>query len=230
MLFEKVKKKPAKTHGQMSETFACAIFLILSGGFQDAYTYCCRDHVFANAQTGNIVLMSSYLFRGEWKLVLRYLIPLICFVAGIYIAEVFHQRYKNMVKVHWRQIILLFEIVLLLIVGFIPQTLNILANSIVSFVCAMQIQTFRKVDGHVYASTMCIGNIRSGTEALCAYFHTRDKMTLNKALKYYSVIALFAVGAGIGSILTESFSEYAIWVSSAFLSVSFCMMFMKDNS
>lgn len=39
---------------QMSEAFRNCIFLALSGGFQDAYTYFTRDGVFANAQTGNV--------------------------------------------------------------------------------------------------------------------------------------------------------------------------------
>ena len=47
--------------------FFAAVFIILSGGFQDAYTCCCRGSVFANAQTGNIVLLSAALFRGEWR-------------------------------------------------------------------------------------------------------------------------------------------------------------------
>ena len=38
----------------MSDSFLMSAFIILSGGLQDAYTYCCRDKVFANAQTGNI--------------------------------------------------------------------------------------------------------------------------------------------------------------------------------
>ena len=44
---------------QMSESFLTAAFLSLSGGLQDAYTYIYRGHVFANAQTGNIVLLSQ---------------------------------------------------------------------------------------------------------------------------------------------------------------------------
>ena len=40
------------------------------------------------------------------------------------------------------------------------------ATVLVSFACAMQVQTFRKVNGYSYASTMCIGNLRSGTAAL----------------------------------------------------------------
>ena len=44
-------------HGQMSESFLTAVFLSLSGGLQDAYTYLFRGKVFANAQTGNILLV-----------------------------------------------------------------------------------------------------------------------------------------------------------------------------
>ena len=51
-----------RPHGQMSDSFLMSAFIILSGGLQDAYTYCCRDKVFANAQTGNIVLMSTHTF------------------------------------------------------------------------------------------------------------------------------------------------------------------------
>ena len=50
---------------QMSEAFRNCIFLALSGGFQDAYTYFTRDGVFANAQTGNVVLMSTNFMTGS---------------------------------------------------------------------------------------------------------------------------------------------------------------------
>ena len=39
--------------------------LTLSGGLQDAYTYLCRGRVFANAQTGNIVLLGHSLCAGS---------------------------------------------------------------------------------------------------------------------------------------------------------------------
>ena len=159
-----------RTHGQMSESLLTASFIILSGGLQDAYTYLCRGKVFANAQTGNIVLFSAHLFEGEWALSASYLVPLLAFMLGVFVAECVHRRYKSMEKVHWRQLIILAEIVLLFLVGFLPQSVNTLANALVSFVCAMQVQTFRKVRGHAYASTMCIGNMRSGTEVLCVYF------------------------------------------------------------
>lgn len=159
-----------RIRGQMSESMLTAVFIILSGGLQDSYTYLCRGKVFANAQTGNIVLLSAYLFDGEWSHCTRYLVPVLAFMLGIFVAECVHRHYKYMERVHWRQLIILSEIVLLFAVGFLPQTINTFANAVVSFVCAMQVQTFRKVRGHAYASTMCIGNMRSGTEALCVYF------------------------------------------------------------
>lgn len=215
--------------GQMSEALLTASFIILSGGLQDAYTYLCRGKVFANAQTGNIVLFSAYLFDGEWDHCARYLIPVLSFLLGIFAAECIHRHFKYMEKVHWRQLIILAEIVLLFVVGFLPQRVNTLANVLVSFVCAMQVQTFRKVRGHAYASTMCIGNMRSGTEALCVYFHTRDREVLHKVLTYFGVIGLFAVGAGLGALLTAWLAERGIWVSCALLAVSFLIMFIREE-
>ena len=89
----------------MSDSMLTAFFIILSGGLQDAYTYCCRGKVFANAQTGNIVLLSTHLFEGDWGQALRYLVPVLAFLLGIYIAECVHRHFKRMEKVHWRQLI-----------------------------------------------------------------------------------------------------------------------------
>ena len=216
-------------HGQMSDSFRAAIFIILSGGFQDAYTYICRGEVFANAQTGNIVLLSTALFRQDWPTALKYLVPVLSFVVGTAVAEGIHLRLKSYEKIHWRQIILLVEIVLLGVVGALPPAVEPLANALVSFVCAMQVQTFHKVRGHAYASTMCIGNLRSGTEALCAYFRVRDKEILQKAVTYFGVILVFGIGAGLGSILTVALGCRAIWLCCLLLSVSFGMMFIHEK-
>lgn len=215
--------------GQMSEAFRTVMFLSASGGLQDAYTYIGRGKVFANAQTGNIVLMAVHAFAGEWGRVLHYLVPLCFFALGVFAAELMHQKLQNLQRLHWRQLVVLCEIVMLFVVGFFPQEWNLMANALVSFACAMQVQTFRKVNGYAFASTMCIGNMRSGTEALCVYFHTHDREVLKKALTYFGVIGIFAVGAGLGSVLTARFAEKGIWVSCLLLAVSFLMMFVREE-
>ena len=160
VLFEKAKAKNARV--QMSEAFITSVFLALSGGFQDAYTYFTRDEVFSNAQTGNVVLMSQHFMLGEWQRGLHYLIPLLAFAGGVFFADCVQGKFKYANRLHWRQGILLLEILILFGVGFIPQDYNMLATTLVSFSCAMQVQSFRKVGGYSYASTMCIGNLRSG--------------------------------------------------------------------
>ena len=218
-----------KPHGQMSEAFITALFLSVSGGLQDVYTYLYRGKVFANAQTGNIVLMSAALFRGDWEAVVKYLVPVLSFLLGIAVAELVHVHYRRQEKIHWRQIVLIEEILLLFIVGFIPGTLDPLANALVSFVCALQVQTFHKIHGQPYASTMCIGNMRSGMESLVAYFRSRDHETLVKSLTYFGVIGVFAAGAGIGSVLSQTIGHGIIWVCCGLLSVSFFLMFIHEK-
>ena len=152
-----------KHHKQMSESFLTAAFLSVSGGLQDAYTYIFRGKVFANAQTGNIVLLSQSIIDKDFGRAIHYLVPLLFFALGIAIAECIHVKFQRIQHIHWRQLVLVLEILLLLVVGFLPARLNLLANAMVSFSCAMQVQSFRKVNGYAFASTMCIGNIRSGT-------------------------------------------------------------------
>ena len=218
-----------KRRGQMSEAFCTAMFLSLSGGLQDVYTYLFRGKVFANAQTGNIVLMSAALFRGDWEAVVKYLVPVLSFLLGIAVAELVHVHYRKQEKIHWRQIVLIEEILLLFIVGFIPVTLDPLANALVSFVCALQVQTFHKIHGQPYASTMCIGNMRSGMDSLCSWVLNRNPAALKKSLYYWGIILLFALGAGLGSLALDLCGAKAIWFSCLLLAVSFCLMFLKED-
>lgn len=214
----------------MSEAMSTGIFLTLSGGFQDAYTYYTRGKVFANAQTGNIILLGHNAMNGDFTDAFRYLVPVLAFAGGIYISEVIRGIYREYGKLHWRQIVVVLEILLLFVVGFLPQSMNMAANILVSFVCAMQVEAFRKMKGSAYASTMCIGNLRSATEMLYRYRHTKEKGCLEKCLRYYGVILVFGIGAALGSFMTSLFEERTIWLSCGFLFVCFCIMFIKETS
>ena len=209
---------------QMSEAFITSVFLAMSGGFQDAYTYFTRDEVFSNAQTGNVVLMSHNFMTGQWGDGLRYLFPVLAFAIGVVAAERIQNTFKYAKKLHWRQMILLIEILILFVVGFMPGELDMLATVLVSFSCAMQVQTFRKVGGYSYASTMCIGNLRSGTAALSVYCREKRPEQLKQALYYFGIIFFFAIGAGGGGNLSMRLGIPAIWVSDVLLLISFILI------
>jgi uncharacterized membrane protein YoaK (UPF0700 family) len=214
---------------QMSESLLTAAILSVSGGLQDVYTYVSRGHVFANAQTGNIVLMSQDLFSGDFGKVIHYFVPVLFFSLGVAAATFIRQKLQDFEKLHWRQIVVILEIVLLFSVGFMPEELNLIANAMVSFSCAMQVQSFRKVNNYAFASTMCIGNIRSGMEALCSYHQTHNIQTLYKSFHYFGIILLFALGAGFGSICIPVLGMHTIWISCLLLSVSFLIMFIQEE-
>lgn len=213
-----------KVRHQTSETFRLSALLALSGGFQDAYTYNVRDRVFSNAQTGNVVLMSQHLMMGKWAEALHYLFPVIAFAMGVFVAERVQQKYKYRSCIHWRQIIVALEIVILFLVGFIPAQFNMAATMLVSFSCAMQVQTFRKVHGYGYASTMCIGNLRAGTESLSVYLRDKKPGALKKAVHYYGIILIFAVGAGLGGVMSLHIGLRAIWISPVLLTAACLLM------
>ena len=213
----------------MSESFPTAAFLSISGGLQDAYTYVFRGKVFANAQTGNIVLLSQNICERNWLQSAHYFVPLAAFAIGIIVAEQIRGKYQNVQNIHWRQIVLLLEMILLFLVSFLPQSLDMLANALVSFSCAMQVQTFRKVNGYAFASTMCIGNLRSCMESLCVYARTRDKHVLHKSACYLGIILMFAVGAGVGGHCIALFGMRTIWFSCLLLLISFLIMFIKEE-
>ena len=95
---------------QMSEAFLLSAILAFSGGFQDAYTYMVRGHVYANAQTGNVVMMSTHLMSRNWQSGLNYLFPLASFALGVFACANIHQIAEHRHgRLHWRQYVVAME-------------------------------------------------------------------------------------------------------------------------
>lgn len=187
--------------------YGVSLALATVGGFLEAYTYVTRDGVFANAQTGNIARMGLNLAQGNILLTLRYLIPVIAFMAGVTLSLQLRRLRQD-----WERIILLLEIALLFLVGLIPTgRLNMLATVTVSFVCALQVESFRKFGENAFASTMCTGNLRIATEHLNRYFSDKSRKELDTALQYYGIDLVFACAVLVGYWVTSAFGVRAVW-------------------
>ena len=217
---------------QMSESFVVNALLAFSGGFQDAYTYVGRGQVFANAQTGNIVLMSTRALAGEWQKSIRYAVPVLAFLAGISAAERIRKRCAQAKRLHWRQLVVAAELAILAAAGCIPAPLDMLASVLISFACAMQVQSFRTVGGNAYASTMCIGNLRSSVLAYLAFRRHRQREELTKLYCYCGILLIFAVGAGIGGNVTKFIGIKSIFVAAVVLALVCLLLGCKsaDNA
>lgn len=213
---------------QVSETIRLGILLALSGGLMDAYSYLFRGEVFANAQTGNILLMSVYLSQGNWRLALSYAFPVAAFVLGILLAFLIrHWSWERNSRFHWRQLGVLVEMLLLALVAFLPQEVNLLANSLISLACGFQVEAFRKIHGNAIATTMCIGNLRAGINATAEFCVWRRREDRNRAATYFTVILAFALGAVLGNLAIRRWQNLAILCSSALLAVCFVLMFFQ---
>lgn len=210
---------------QESESIELAILLALSGGIMDAYSYLVRDHVFANAQTGNMLLFGVNLAAGDWVQCLHYAVPVVCFAAGIALCHTI-KIVATEEHLHWRQMALIIEAVLLVVVGFVPEGRSLYANGLTSFACGIQVQAFRKFHGRPLATTMCIGNLRSGTQALVTYANGRDQKQLRGGLLSFFVITCFVFGAVIGNWAIPALGTRMIWMAPVLLAASFLIMFV----
>lgn len=223
-----VVKLKIKSYENLHETFLVLVFITLAGGFQDAYSYLMRGKVFANAQTGNIVLLFKNIVDLNFKESIAYFIPVLSFAFGVYIAVRFEDAIEKRV-LHWRQYIIGFEVIIMIVVAFLPESLNNLANALLSFSCAMQVYTFKKIYGLNFATTMCIGNLRSATENLSKYHITREKIYLENSKKYYTVIFIFGMGSALGYITSKGLGFKSILLAAGLLLISFVILFFEDR-
>lgn len=214
---------------QISESLPLGLLLALSGGLMDAYSYVCRGKVFANAQTGNILLFAVNLSERNYLTAMRYFFPVLAFVAGIALAANVRHFFREARKLHWRQTSVMFEMVLLFFVSFLPQSRNLLANCLTSFACGIQVEAFRKIEGTALATTMCIGNLRTATQSLCEWIYARDRENAKKVLLAYGMIGVFAVGAVLGNGCVARWNEGAIRVSCLILLSVFLLMFLEHR-
>lgn len=208
-----------------SESLFLGILLAIVGGFLDAYTFIGRDGVFANAQTGNIVLVGIAALKRDWMQTLLQTLPILAFIVGVIVAETIKKTSSIFFIKNSERAILILEIVILFIIGFIPNNIfNILVTVTISFVASLQTSSFRKLVDSPYATTMCTGNLRSASQAAYIAFTEKDRESAIKALRYFIVIFSFLFGAFLGALLTLSVGAKAVWCAVIILICSLILL------
>ena len=85
-----------KPKHQISESIELGIILAIIGGFMDVYSYKARGKVFANAQTGNILLCGIYISEGNFTKSIQYFFPVFAFTLGsLYLIYYIKKTSKN---------------------------------------------------------------------------------------------------------------------------------------
>ena len=223
-LLKKWLRKPEREI-TIHETLLVGICLAAAGGFLDAYTYTLRGGVFANAQTGNLVLLALRAAQGDWQGAFYYVIPVAAFFCGILLTETIKLRTSDRHFLLWQHFSLLVEMALLAVVGFLPLSVpDAVVNVTISFVCSVQVQSFRKTRGLPYATTMCTGNLRSAADNFSVFLFQKDKEALRRCVRYLVIILVFCTGAAAGGLCSRALGTSAIWICCSLLLVVLCLI------
>ncbi|MGD1069987.1 MAG: YoaK family protein [Bryobacteraceae bacterium] len=203
-------------------TLGIATLLAAAGGFLDGFTWVGHGHVFANAMTGNVVLLGIYCFSGSWRTGLSHLPAILAFVAGVSAAQAMQLRSKRRGVGAPYHAVLALEIGVLLILSLLPAaTPDILFTAIIAFAASVQVQTFREVNGQSYNSTFTTGNLRTLSEAAFAWFFEGRSPANARIAKDFAIICTaFLVGAAAGGYATQTFGNRALWCDVALLALA----------
>jgi len=210
----KENKRKSQSNTKTSESVRLGVLLAIVGGFLDAYTFICRGGVFANAQTGNIVLIGVEATKGNLGQAFMAFMPILAFIIGIIVTEKIKDfKFPSSTFVTGSErIILIIEIIVLFIIGFIPTTVpHAFVTIPISFVSSVQIASFGKLVDSPYSTTMCTGNLRSASQAAYKAFVKKDSNSTIKTVRYAIVIFFFIVGACFAGILTSQVGVKSIW-------------------
>lgn len=196
----------------------------------DAYSYLLKGKVFANAQTGNVVLLFISAANRELHKSFKYILPIITFALGIFISEFF--KHTHYVRNYTRMtVVLLFELAVLAAIGLTGTYFeHDIVNSVISFVAALQVANFDKVDGNPIATTMITGNLKSSMINLAKYFTVKDVQYLYSFFKYILIIVSFGIGVVVGFIAIKYYAEKSILLCEIFIIIALRMLQTEEKS
>ena len=190
---------------------AAALLYTTVGGYLDANAYLAHGHVFACAQTGNVVLLAVHLSEGDWTQAVRHIPPIATFTLGVLAVTLTNRRW-NLSPRHLRLWSAALEIAVLgLVVVLCGRLPDALVVPMISFASAVQITSFRTVERWAFNSTMTTGNLRDAAIALGLWL-TKDQAEENRAksLALGGVCVAFLTGALLGGFGTRHLGTGAL--------------------
>jgi uncharacterized membrane protein YoaK (UPF0700 family) len=196
------------------EALQIALLLALTGGYLEAYAWIVH-HVFANAQSANLVFFWVYLTDGELGKALHYVPPLLAFVIGVILAC----WLRWVAPRRATRISTLTEIVFLFIVAIVHNRLPDLAGTLgLSLVAAFQMVSFPKVEGLSYNSVMVTSNFRQTIEGLFAAFAgSAEARPFRRPFVFAAMCVAFGTGAAAGAFATELTRAYSLAIPAMLL-------------
>jgi uncharacterized membrane protein YoaK (UPF0700 family) len=211
-------------------TLRFAVLLTAANGFIDAYTYITRGHVFANVQTGNVILFAIELTHRHWHTTLAHLWPIFAFLVGVLLsAHIKSGRVEKVVAypMRWTMGI---QAVAFATVGFVPTTVpNNFVTIPISFLAAMQFTLFRSIGDLTYIAVATTGNLMRVMEAGYSVVVDKNDAARMAFRVYGALTTTFAAGAVLGAFASLYLGIRAVWVPAAFLAVTLVFFIIDER-
>jgi uncharacterized membrane protein YoaK (UPF0700 family) len=192
------------------------------GAYFDAFTFIEKGHVFANAMTGNVVLLGVYTGKAEWRQAFNHLLPIVAFTLAIVTARTLDHRFRGRHPlIRPATICLLIEIFLLLLSGALPEGFpDYYFTLSISFMATLQNTMFTQIQAQTLNIVMMTGNLRKllGTLAERIFAPLRDEQ--RDVVRVFGTISgAFLIGAMMGGILSPVLHNRALWVPCILLAI-----------
>ena len=156
---------------------------------------------------------------------MSYVLPILCFMIGMYIAKLVYEKIYDMDKFKWQKGVILTEVMVFIVLGFADATVpDLLINSVISFFSAMQYCAFRSFgDNAPYATVFSTGNMRSLIDNVYEGTLHRDPMSMKRSVGYVIMLFAFAFGAFCSNLLSTIMNYQSCWLVSIVLLVALCL-------
>jgi uncharacterized membrane protein YoaK (UPF0700 family) len=200
------------------------------GGFLDAYTFVGYNRVFANAQTGNIVLLGVNVQAGHWREAVLHVPPIVAFMLGVALAQTLARPTVRKIVRRPTRWVLSAEIAVLAAVGATPGWIpGGVVTGAIAFVSAAQISTFRSLEGIEYTSTISTSNLRRLITEIFEWRAGHNLASRHHAALLAWIIAAFAVGAGVGGLCTRLIHQRAAWIAATGLMIVLVVLVIETR-
>ncbi|URL61083.1 YoaK family protein [Acetilactobacillus jinshanensis] len=191
---------------QLYQSLPVGMLLCAVGGSLDADSFLLHGHVFAGLQTGNLVLLGAGYSQLSGMQIIKYISALVAFVLGLILTR-FYQDLCKAAKAHhfsFSAQMILAEVILLLVVCLLSQSgHDLISIALMSFVGAVQLQTFPKIKGHPFTPLMMMGHMKKTINFM-------DKGDYPRVIANLLSLISFFIGAIITGLLIQWLNDWAL--------------------
>jgi len=210
---------PAKDPAVLTNSLTDAMLLAATGGLLDAVVYLLHGHVFATAMTGNFIFLGIAVVSQNWREIIPRLTPIFAFLVGVTTSK----HLRSQLGIRSLHLSLFVEIVTLFLLGWLPATFPRMAfTSLIAYVAAIQVASFRRVDRFAFNSTFATGNLRDVAEgiydALLPNASRETRKNGRAEARDLGLITLcFLAGAVLGAWSAPHLGNYSLWLAEPLL-------------